>query len=326
MTSRTLRATALAGFLALPMMAGAQSSTSRDREAERERARAEREAERQRERDERSRAGALDTTVAFDARGTVSVSCPGGAVIVTASDRTEIKVRARTESGGIRFSAGGGRATLEPANGRGCSDGRFEVTVPSGTRLTARTWSGSVSVRSVHGDLDVHAQSGDVDVRDAGDRLDVETLSGDVTIAGVRGETTVRSVSGSVTLSAARGNVEIESVSGDLDLRDVVAKQVRTHTTNGEIAFQGAILDAGRYEFNTHSGEISLNLPPDIGAELSVATFNGGIESDFPITLKAGEHGIGAAQSKRLVFTVGRGTARIIAETFSGDINLKRRK
>jgi DUF4097 and DUF4098 domain-containing protein YvlB len=57
-----------------------------------------------------------------------------------------------------------------------------------------------------------------------------------------------------------------------------------------------------------------------------VSTFNGGIESDFPITLKAGEHGIGAAQAKRLSFTVGRGTARIVAETFSGDITLKRRR
>jgi len=60
-----------------------------------------------------------------------------------------------------------------------------------------------------------------------------------------------------------------------------------------------------------------------------VSTFNGGIESDFPITLKAGEHGIGAAQSKRLNFTVGRGTARIIAEgdgvvvLFSGDVPTK---
>ena len=56
-----------------------------------------------------------------------------------------------------------------------------------------------------------------------------------------------------------------------------------------------------------------------MGAQLSISTFSGAIDSDFPITLRAGEHGIGAAQAKRLNFTLGQGTARIIAETFSGD-------
>lgn len=332
--------------LAAPSSASAQSSTAdqrgerareaaearaeRAREAEEARAerardKAERDRDRQAEREERGRAGALDTTVTFDARGSLTVSCPGGAVIVTGSDRNEIKVRARTESGAIRFSSNGTRATLEPASGRGCSDGHFEVTVPAGTRLTASTWSGSVSIRGVHGEIEARAQSGDVQVRDAGDRLDVESLSGEVSIVGVKGETKVNTISGGIEVSAARGDVTAETVSGDVELRDVIAKQIRVHTTSGEVGFNGPILDAGRYEFNTHSGTITLGLPADIGAELSVSTFSGGIESEFPITLKAGEHGIGSAQAKRLNFTLGRGTARIVAETFSGDITLQRR-
>ncbi|MES2180333.1 MAG: DUF4097 family beta strand repeat-containing protein [Gemmatimonadota bacterium] len=328
--------------VATPAPSTAQSSTSereRERRAEREerareareqaaekaREKAERAREKEAERQERLRAASVDTTVTFDARGTLSVSCPGGTVVVIGSERNELRVRARTESGAIRFTSSGGRATLEPASGRGCNDGRFEVTVPVGARVTAVTWSGSLSVRGVHGDLELHTQSGDIDVRDAGNRLDIDALSGDIQVTGVTGETNVSTVSGSLTLTGARGNVVVSTVSGDMDLRDVIAKQVRAHTTNGDVTYQGSILEAGRYEFNTHSGEIDLHLPADIGAELSVSTFNGGIESDFPITLKAGEHGIGSAQAKRLNFTVGRGTARIIAETFSGDITLRRR-
>jgi DUF4097 and DUF4098 domain-containing protein YvlB len=299
---------------------------AKERAAERARERAERDRDRQREREEREKAGVLDTVVAFDAKGSVSVSCPGGAVIVTGAEKNEIRVRARTENGAIRFSSNGMRATLEPASGRGCSDGHFEMTVPVGTKVVATSWSGSVSVRGIHGDVEAHAQSGDIQIRDAGARLDVEALSGDVVVTGVKGETRITTVSGSVELTGARGDMEVESVSGDIDLRDVVAKQVRTHTTSGDVSFTGQIIDGGRYEFNTHSGEIVLALPNEIGAELSVSTFNGGIESDFPITLKAGEHGIGASQAKRLNFTVGRGTARISAETFSGDITLKRRR
>jgi DUF4097 and DUF4098 domain-containing protein YvlB len=113
--------------------------------------------------------------------------------------------------------------------------------------------------------------------------------------------------------------VEVETVSGDLELRDVSARQIRTHTTSGDLSFVGRIVDAGRYEFNTHSGEIRLVLPADVGAQLSVSTYNGGIDSDFPITLRPN---VAAAQGKRMEFSLGQGTARIIAETFSGDITL----
>jgi DUF4097 and DUF4098 domain-containing protein YvlB len=325
--------------LAIPAQGWAQSSTAeRDREREqaraerdqqraeqerdRDQARAERDRDRERERRDRDAAGALDTTVAFDARGSVTVTCPGGAVIVTGADRNEIRVRARTDNGAIRFTSNGTRAILEPAAGRRCSDGHFEITVPAGARVSATSWSGSVELRGVHGDADVHTQSADIAVHDAGARLDVESLSGNVTVQGVKSDAAIHTVSGDIDLSGARGDLEIETVSGDLQLRDVVARQVRTHTTSGDIQFIGQILADGRYEFNTHSGEIGLQLPADVGAQLNVSTFSGGIDSDFPITLRAGEHGIGSAQAKQLSFTLGKGSARIIAETFSGDITL----
>ena len=302
-----------------------------EREKERERDRAQMRKDREQERRDRDQerlareqerrvrdaAGSLDTTVAFDARGTITVNCPQGVVIVTSSDRSEIKVLARTESGEIRFTSTGARATLEPASGRGCSEGQFEVTVPVGTRVSARSWSGRVSVRGVRGDVEARTHSADIEIRDAG-RIDVESISGDITIAGANGESLIRTVSGDVDLASARGDVEVETVSGDVDLRDVVAKQIRSHTTSGDMNFSGQILADGRYEFDTHSGEIRLVLPADVGAQLSVSTFSGGLESDFPITLQAGkDHG-----SKRLSFTLGQGTARIIAETFSGDVTL----
>jgi DUF4097 and DUF4098 domain-containing protein YvlB len=306
----------------------AQEARDRAREREqekreREQEKVERDREREQERRERDSAGSLDTTVAFDAKGTVTVICPQGAVIVTGSDKSEIRVRARTENGAIRFISNGSRATLEPASGRGCNDGRFEITVPTGAKISARSWSGSVSVRGVHGDVDTQTQSADIEVRDVG-RLELETLSGDVTINGVKGDANINTVSGDVELTGLRGDLEAETVSGDLRLSDIVAKQVRTHTTSGDVDFAGAIVDGGRYEFNTHSGEIGLELPRDVGAQLSVSTFNGEIDSEFPITLKSGtDHGIGSAQAKKLTFTLGQGNARIVAETFSGNITIR---
>jgi DUF4097 and DUF4098 domain-containing protein YvlB len=319
-----------------------QESIERDRERERERrdrereqaqeraerareqaeARAERDRERERDRRERENAGALDTTVTFDARGTVSVSCPGGDVVVTGSDRNQIVVKARTERGAIRFVSSGLNATLEPAASRSCNDAHFELSVPTGVHLVTSTWSGSLRVSGVRGEIDAHAQSGDVDIRDAGDDIEVETLSGSVTIQGARGAVNVHTVSGDISLTGGRGNVEIETVSGDMELHDVVSRQVRTNSTSGDLTFAGAIVSDGRYQFETHSGELRLELPPNVGAQLSLSTFSGEIDSAFPITLTPGAHGIGASQAKKLTFSLGQGSARIIAETFSGDVTL----
>ena len=318
--------------IAAPAPGSAQTSSEdvkRQLEQAREQARAARDqareaARQQRERERRVRdaAGSLDTVVAFDARGSVILNCPDGDIIVTGGAANEIRVRARTESGAIRFTSTGSRAILEPAAGRRCEDGRYEVTVPAGARVSASSWNGSVVLRGVRGDLDAHSQSADVTVRDAGGRLEVETLSGDVTAEGVGSDAAIRTVSGDVLLTGMRGDVELETVSGDLTLRDVTAKEVRAHTTSGNVSFTGRIEDDGRYEFNTHSGDVHLILPPDVGAQLSISTFNGSIDSDFPITLRAGEHGIGANLAKRLNFTLGQGSARIVAGTFSGEITL----
>ena len=296
----------------------------RERERERAEERAEREREKVEERREREReaAGALDTTVTFDARGSVSISCPGGDVKVTGTDRNQIVVHARTERGTIRFTSTGTTARLEPANGRGCSDANFDVSVPAGVRLTASTWSGSLTVHGVHGEIEAHAQSGDIEVRDAGDRLEVETLSGDVDVQGVRGDVAIHTLSGDVTLERAAAGVEVETVSGDIDLGSTTSRQVRTNSTSGDLTFSGTVVDGGRYEFQTHSGELRLELPDNVGAQLTLSTFSGEIESAFPITLIAGDHGIGSAQAKKMNFSLGKGTARIIAETFSGDVTL----
>jgi DUF4097 and DUF4098 domain-containing protein YvlB len=304
----------------------AQERAERAREqaeerAERDRDRAEERRERERER-QREFAAALDTTVTFDARGTVTVSCPGGDVVVTGTDRNQIVVKARTERGGIRFVSSGTSATLEPASGRGCTDAHFELSIPAGARLEVATWSGSLGVRNVHGDIEAHTQSGDIEIHEAGDNLEVETLSGDITVEGVRGTANIHTLSGDIILDRARGEVEVETVSGDIVLKDVVSKQIRTHSTSGDLEFGGTIQSAGRYEFTTHSGEIRLALPANVGAQLSLSTFSGEIDSAFPITLTPGAHGIGASQAKKLNFSLGQGSARIMAETFSGDVAL----
>lgn len=264
----------------------------------------------------------IDTTFSFDKSGSVTLSTSTGDIVVTGWSRDQVHVRATSDDDNIRLDASSSRITLDVSRSRRGGDTRFEISVPYGVRVTTTTRSGDISIRGTRGPVEAHAQNGDVDVEDVTSRLDVSTFSGDLTASNVTADTQVGTISGSVRLTDARGNIEVNTVSGDVTLRSVTARLVRAKTTSGDVTFDGLIDAAGRYELGTHSGDVRLHVQRDASAQLTVSTWNGGITSQFPITLRPGEHGIGVATTKRITFEIGGGAARITAETFSGDITI----
>lgn len=271
----------------------------------------------QRDRDVESR---IDTTFAFDRRGTVALSVPGGDIVVTSWNQDRIRVRATSE-GSVRMDATASRVSLEMMRGRG-NDTRFEVTVPVGVRVSARTANGDIAISGTRGGVDAVTQNGDLEVSDAGEMVDLRSMSGDIVARRLSGNIEINTLNGDVTVTEARGDVEVTSVSGDIELRNVTARFIRAKSTSGDLSYEGGVDAAGRYEFASHSGGVYLTIPQNTGALLTVATYSGSIESDFPITLKPGEHGVG---TRRFTFEIGggRSDARISAESFSGDVTIR---
>jgi DUF4097 and DUF4098 domain-containing protein YvlB len=263
----------------------------------------------------------VDTTFGFDRQGLVSLTLGSGDIIVTGWSRDEIRIHATSENGGIRVDATNSRVSLELAGGRG-GDSRFEVSVPTGVRIVARAQSGDIAISGTGGEVDARSQSGDIKVDDVANRLDIGTLSGDIEAHAVNGDVQIKSVSGDIRLSDFKGDFEGETVSGSIELRNAVGHYIRSHTTSGDLAYEGTIDPSGRYELSAHSGDIRLTIPSNTSAQLSVSTWSGTLDSDFPITLRPGEHGIGSGQAKRFTFDIGGAAARISAETFSGDITI----
>ena len=264
----------------------------------------------------------IDTTLAFDAHGSVSLSAPSGDIHVRGSSDNKLHVHAESEDNNLRFDATGSHATLEIAGMSRSGDSKYEVEVPAGVRVIARTQSGDVEIRGTHGEVEAHTQNGDIAIDGVSTRLDVNTFSGDVTVGSVTGDVEISTINGDVRASDLRGDVDVTAVSGDVELRGVTAKVVRTKTTSGDVTFDGTIDPAGRYELTSNSGDVRLHIPRDASAQLTISTWNGSVDSDFPITLKPGEHGIGMSNAKQLTFQIGGGAARITAETFSGDISI----
>lgn len=277
----------------------------------------------QRDRDEY--ASRIDTTIAFSRSGTVELQAARGEIIVSSWSRDQVRVRATSERSALRFDATLANLSLGLRSGSTRSgDTRFEVTVPVGVRIRANASSGDIRIVGSKGEVEARTQSGDIVVEDVG-RTEINAFSGDVDASAIAGDLRISTLSGDVRIRQVTGDVEVKTVSGEIGLRDARSKYVRLGSTSGDIMFDGTIDPAGRYELQTHSGEVDLTLPASVGATLVASTYSGGIESDFPMILQPGPHGGSSSHGKSFTFTLGRGGARITAESFSGDITIRSR-
>ena len=80
--------------------------------------------------------------------------------------------------------------------------------------------------------------------------------------------------------------LDINTVSGDLDLADVRSERVHIRSVSGNLTYDGPLAKAGRYDLNSHSGDIRLLVPAGVGFELEANTFSGSLRSDLPLTLR----------------------------------------
>jgi len=289
-------------------VAGAQDPRDRDRDRDRDY-----------DRDELT--SRIDTVVPFKRGGAVDLSLLAGEIVVTAWDRQEAKVNAYSERSELRLDVSSSRISIDEQSRRGRGDSRYEVTVPVGTRVLMRSTSGDLSARGVKAEVEARSVSGDVEVEDTGP-VTIESVSGDVAGRRVAGPVRGKSVSGDVELDGIDGDVDAETTSGDVTLTNARTKFVRAESVSGEITYDGSIDPSGRYEFHSHSGDIDLTLPEGVGAQLGVETFSGEIDTAFPLQLGASRPDGG--RPRRFEFTLGKGGARITAQTFSGNINLAR--
>lgn len=126
-------------------------------------------------------------------------------------------------------------------------------------------------------------------------------------------------VSGDIDISGANGDVEASTVSGDLRMDRLRATSVRGNTVSGDIEVHvDAFTGRGDLSFHSVSGDVVLELPRDFGADLSMSTVSGDMNSDFPVTL-----GNGRMSHRRIEARIGGGGRRLDVNTVSGDLRLR---
>ncbi|MBS3819116.1 DUF4097 family beta strand repeat protein [bacterium] len=196
----------------------------------------------------------------------------------------------------------------------------YNLMVPSRVSLDLNSVSGDVFMEKIGGEVEAEVVSGNIEMMGAGKDVDCQTVSGDLRVQDVKGYVVVFTVSGDLSLERIKGSVEAETVSGNVEMKEVTdAEKIKGKTLNGEIVYEGSLRKGSRYNFNSHSGDIHLNIPASSSFELEAKTFSGEIESDFEIALS------GKVSSKKIRGTVNEGGAELSLDTFSGDVYLKKK-
>lgn len=124
-------------------------------------------------------------------------------------------------------------------------------------------------------------------------------------------------VNGSVEVSGLRSDVEASSVNGSVEVETTGSAIGQSVNGAVELAMGRADWD-GERRASSVNGSVTVVLPADANVDVSGSTVNGGIESDFPITVR------GRWGPRSLRGTIGSGGRDLHLETVNGEIRIRR--
>jgi hypothetical protein len=107
--------------------------------------------------------------------------------------------------------------------------------------------------------------------------------SGSQTVEGINGRIEVGTGSGSITLRDIKGDLEANTGSGSIQAMNVRGG-LRMHTGSGRVLVHGE--QTARWDVETGSGGIDLDLPPNAAFDLNAHTGSGGIDVAYPLTVQ----------------------------------------
>lgn len=302
----------------------------------------ERAPKRLRDADDRSfDSASAEKSLPTDAAPVVQLCLASGDVTVRGWDRSEVRARAKDETGlDLRANAAASRVEVVVSpNGRRASEhspdecngsSDIELSVPRGATVQLRARSGNVDVRDV-AEARIDATSGDVSLERIARAAEVKSLSGDVSLRDARGRARIDAISGSIDVIGvqslnANDFVSVKSVSGDIRLERLKHARIEAATTSGEVRYTGQLVRGGHYELKTISGDVTVALPKDAACQVNAKVFQSGeIISDFPLKLTNTTN-----LTRQLIGVIGdqpsadKDYATLSLSSFSGTVRLRR--
>ena len=265
--------------------------------------------------------------------GRLDLNNTNGSVEITGWDRNTIDVSGtkfassedRLRDVHIKVDVSGNTASIvteSPGNFlHGSYGARYTIRVPREITLgRVQTTNGSVSAEDLQGGGHVESTNGRISMaRDSGDYR-IQTTNGSVQFEECTGIERAETTNGSINGRVREGAVDARSTNGSIDVtiekpRDNQA--IRTSTVNGHIMLALTEFHANPVNAETTHGGVTLRLPANTDARVSVESTLSSITSE--IALKSTEE----MSKHRLAGLLGNGGPLISASTTTGSIRLE---
>lgn len=273
-------------------------------------------------RQEHARAAQVDQTVPATRGTRLVIDNHAGEVVVHAWDKDSVRVQARANNRTkVNVRSGASVINVEAVAISGPAGSvDYDVTAPAWMSMKLEGHYDFVTVDGIQGDVSVETVRGDIVLKNVGPAT-AKTIEGQIQVDGARGKLSLSSVNEDIKVSGASGDVSADTTNGQITLERMESTAIEVTTVNGDIKYDGALLDRGHYSFTTHSGDLELTLPDNTNATFNVRTYNGDFSAALPVK---GPERSQVRQGKRVTYTLGNGSAEVELESFGGDISLRR--
>jgi hypothetical protein len=205
----------------------------------------------------------------------------------------------------------------------------YTISLPVASNVSVRTVSGDLRITNVRGELRADSVSGDILTSSVGRLRSARSVSGDVQITNAEGDDVGGgTISGDIIVRGLKArSVDFEAVSGGLRFTDAECERLNLKSISGDIDYTGRLARNGRYELQSHSGDITVTPTSNSGFDVEASTFSGDVRSDYGLTVGGpGNNLVGRRGPGRSVRgSIGDASAILSLRSFSGDIVLSKR-
>jgi len=271
----------------------------------------------------RQTAPRTDETVAVQRGARLNVNNFAGEVIVHTWDKDSVHIVARHQprtrvsvrplSSSVAISSSGYMGAPGSVD--------YDITAPAWMPIRIEGTYNFVTIEGAQAEVYASTVRGDVIVKGGSGVVTAKSVEGEVDVDGARGKINVSSVNEKIKITNTSGDINAESVNGGITMTGIDSKSVDASTVNGTITFEGKLADGGHYAFGTHNGDLALGIPENSNATFTIRTYRGSVSTDF--TLDGYNRGE-AQRGRRIVATLGNGSADVSLETFGGGIRLRK--
>lgn len=262
----------------------------------------------------------IDSTVPVERGQRLELDLYAGDVDVKTWSRNAVRVVAEADGRGrVEIERSATTLSIRTSGRRGPPPSTdVQLTVPAWMALDLSGVYTDISIAGARGPITAETVQGEVTAEGGEGLVSLKSVQGGVSVTGAKGRIEANSVNADVEVTRCSGEISAETVNGDIDLTGTDATTLTATSVNGDVDYDGPMHTGGRYALSTHNGDITLTVAEGAGAAVSVSTFNGEFESDFPVTLTETRKG------KRFNFTLGSGSAQVSLESFQGTVRLIR--